>query len=143
MILNQMTRGKHEKQLQENVVLTAAIALVLGLALSANAATASFTAKLPKNQGDTEVSTVARSTSASKNFCVKINSISNGFTHVRAWVEGTAGKNFSNPLEQISIGTAYINYTTVPAAGKNMILNLDNPVKSTTTPTVKGSWSPR
>lgn len=125
-----------------------AVAAVMTMSLTAFAASTvawdDFSATLPKNQGDTEVSTVARSNSASteKNFTVNITSMPSGYTAVRAWTEKPAGANYSNPYKQIGSGESDVSYSTTPAQGKNVVLNLDNPVKTTKTPTVKGKWTP-
>lgn len=133
------------------VAATATLAVsMLFFATSAFAATAKFTGKLPANQGDTEVSTVARSndTSAVKYFSIKITSIGTGYTHVRAWTEknGDWGTkpNLSDPYNQVKADNIYhtVDYTTVPNKGDNVILNLDNPVNTSSQVDVAGEWSP-
>ncbi|CAM3124152.1 DUF2712 domain-containing protein [Paenibacillus sediminis] len=124
-------------------------ASVLFAATSAFAATATFSGSLPANQGDTEISTVARANedTAVKYFSIKITSLGSG-TYVRAWTEKSGGiganPNLSDPYNQVAFDSAYhtINYSTVPTKGTNVILNLDNPVVTSSTVSVSGAWSP-
>lgn len=125
---------------------TMAVAAVMTMSLTAFAAVSwdSFSAKLPKNQGDTEVSTVARSNSSSSTnyFTIDITTMPSGYTAVRAWTEGKYGGNYSNPYNQVDGAETNVKYSKTPEKGKNITLNLDNPVKTTNTPTVKGKWTP-
>lgn len=116
--------------------------LVMGVTSIANAAWYSFNVKLPVNQGDVELPYIARASTSVNYFTIKVDSISDGLTDVRAWVESKVGANLSSNTKQVSVGTTNVRYTYVPTAGQNVKLNLDNPVKLTITPTVKGSWTP-
>lgn len=120
------------------------IFLIAAMSVTSIAAWASFTATLPKNSLNTEVSTVAKSGNGTKYFTIDIYSISDEFTSVRAWAEnGFWGGNYSSSLTQIGVGTGQkINYSHVPDDGAHVTLNLDNPVRVEKTPTVKGRWNP-
>lgn len=121
---------------------TLGCALAFGLSITAFAASANFSATLPANQGDTEVSTVRKATDA-KNFTITIDSIGTGTDEVCAWTEGDiTGSNYSNPYNQVGIGTEDLPYTKQPKIGENVVLNLDNPVNIPTSVDVSGSWTP-
>lgn len=101
--------------------------------------------QLPWLSGDAETGLVARvnTDSTVKYFSVDISSISGGYTAVRVWTENQFGFNFSDPTSNsISIGLKNINYSIVPKKGDLVKLNLDNPVMTSATPTVKGRWTP-
>lgn len=127
-------------------VALATVALCALFATSAFAATAKFSGTLPSKQGDTEISTVARANDADevKYFSVKITSIDTGYSAVRAFTEKGNGDNLSDPYTEVAANGKYatINYTTVPSSGTNVVLNLDNPVYTTSTVSVSGEWSP-
>ena len=104
-----------------------------------------FSKVLPGYNGDVETSCITRANTSStkKYFTVKINSISNGFTAVRVWTENQYGWNFSSPsANTIGVGTSNLDYSTTPSRGDFVKLNLDNPVYTNSTPTVKGKWTP-
>lgn len=125
------------------IILGSTLAMTLSVTAFAASAWDSFDSKLPENQGDTEVSTVARATSDVDHFSVNITSLSNGYTVLRAWTEGSHGGNYSDPYVQISVGsTQDVKYTKIPNCGTNITLNLDNPVSTTITPSVTGTWTP-
>lgn len=73
------------------VVLGVVLVMALSVTAFASSAWDSFSTKLPANQGDTEVSTVARASDSVDHFNIQINSLSNGYTAVRAWAEGSWG----------------------------------------------------
>lgn len=75
------------------VSITLSCALILGLSITAFAASGNFTATLPAHQGDTEVSTIRKETEA-KTFSITVDSIGSGTDKVCVWTEGT-------PLEAI------------------------------------------
>ena len=128
--------------------IVAAIAIVMCTSISVLAASAwdDINDTLPSNQGDTEVSTVGRADPVNDHFNVIIDSITDGYTAVRAWTEKPIGGNYSNPYFQIDVNDPgymwNVYYSTLPALGANVVLNLDNPVSTTVTPTVKGKWTP-
>jgi len=113
-------------------------------ATSAFAATAQFTGSLPANQGDTEVSTVARANASDvlKIFYINIKKLDTGYSAVRAWTEGSWGGNYSNPYNEAYLGQYWLDYTTTPSEGANVTLNLDNPIYTSSTVAVEGEWSP-
>lgn len=129
-----------------------ATALMMSITVTAFAAVsnqqspwANFNVTLPAHSWDAETGLVARVNSAStmKYFTVEIYGISGGYTAVRVWTENQFGFNFSNPLaNSVGIGRRNINYATVPQAGDVVKLNLDNPVDTSATPTVRGRWTP-
>ena len=123
------------------------VVLVMALSVTAFASSAwdSFSTKLPANQGDTEVSTVARASDSVDHFNIQINSLSNGYTAVRAWAEGSWGGNYSDPYWELGVGSnwnVYYYSNNIPSRGTNITLNLDNPVSTTITPSVSGKWTP-
>ncbi len=129
------------------IIVSLVLVVIMSLSFTVFAAVAwdNFNAVLPKNQGATEVSTVARSNSSTsyKHFTVKIKSISSGYTSVCVWAKKPGGTNYSKSSQQVGINvTPNVGYDEVPAAGKNVILNLKNPVKTTATPRVSGTWTP-
>lgn len=97
---------------------------------------------LPAHQGDCRTDPVARSGSDSDHYCVGIDSISDGFTSVGAWAENWIGTNYSNPYWILDEQGWDVPYTTKPSEGTNVYLSLDNPVSTTITPRVTGTWSP-
>lgn len=115
---------------------------------SAFAATANFSGNLPANQGDTEISTVARANAANvvTYFSVKVTSIATGYTAVRAFTETPGGTNLSDPYREMAANSAWHTESyyasDVPDPGDNVILNLDNPVITSSTVAVAGQWSP-
>lgn len=115
-------------------------------ATSAFAATAQFSGNLPADQGDTEISTVARANASNvvQYFSVKITSIGAGYSAVRAWTEKPIGTNLSDPFTEVAADGAWHtpSYTTTPSPGDNVVLNLDNPVYTGDTVPVAGEWSP-
>ena len=129
------------------LAISMAIMVVMTMSITAFAATVateSFSVKLYEKQKDREVSTIARSNHSDTvtYATVTIDSIANDYTAVRAWMEKPAGANYSNPYTQIGIKKNKVNYSKVPDKGDNVVLNLDNPVYTTKTPLVKGSWTP-
>lgn len=125
---------------------TLVIVLVLVAVLSTSAmavyAWGDIDVNLPANQNDTRIGPVARSDSDSDIFCVGIDSISDGFTTVRAWAETWTGANLSSPYWIIDAQGWLIPYSTKPSMGTNVYLKLDNPVYTASTPHVLGTWSP-
>lgn len=138
-----------KKRVKVAAIATLAVSMLFA-ATSAFAATGKFSGKLPANQGDTEISTVARANAATtvQYFSIKITSIGTGYTHVRAWTEKNGGlgtnPNLSDPYNQVKADNTYysVNYTTTPNKGDNVILNLDNPVNTSSQVDVSGEWSP-
>lgn len=126
------------------VTLGTALIMMMSVTVFASSLLAwdSFEDVLPPNQGDTEVSTVAYAANKN-NFNIIITSLSGGYTAVRAWTESSFGSNYSNPYWEMSVGGNWtVPYSSIPSLGANVTLNLDNPVSTTTTPTVKGKWTP-
>lgn len=127
------------------VVLGVVLVMALSVTAFASSAWDSFSTKLPANQGDTEVSTVARDSDSVDHFNIQINSLSNGYTAVRAWAEGSWGGNYSDPYWELGVGSnwnVYYYSNNIPSKGTNITLNLDNPVSTTITPSVSGKWTP-
>lgn len=128
--------------------LTLLIVSLFLITANAFAASHSFSAILPAYQGDVEVSTVARSNSSNsvKYFSIKLTSIDQGYTHVRAWTEKTLGANLSDPYNQVRADNSWwtVNYYAdkEPSKGDNVTLNLDNPVYTSATVNVAGEWTP-
>ncbi|MEC0229093.1 hypothetical protein [Paenibacillus alba] len=124
----------------------ATLALSMLFATSAFAATAPFSGNLPANQGDTEISTVARANNADvvEYFSIKVTSLGTGYTAVRAWTEGSAGGNYSSPYTEVQANSNWAtpSYTSTPSKGTNITLNLDNPVYTSSSVAVAGEWSP-
>ena len=111
--------------MKKRVCMLLLFAFVLCTAMTAYAASTEFSAVLPKNQGDTEVSTV-RKGSDYNFFTIGITSISNNMTKVCAWTEGEVGNNLSSPYRQIANGeTLPVFYDVTPGIGTNVVLNLD------------------
>jgi len=126
-------------------VLVVASAMMMIMATTAYAATATFSGILPAYQGDTEVSTVARAhdSTSYKYFTITITSLGTGYDSVRAWTENTLGGNLSDPFKQVSKNVqTNVYYTTVPSMGTNVVLNLDNPVYTSESVSVGGTWTP-
>lgn len=129
-------------------IATLAVSMVAATSAFAASAWDSFNATLPAKQGDTEVSTVARANTSDiyGYFTIKITSIDPGYTAVRAWAENTLGANYSDPYNQVAAdGTnrAVFYYDgKTPSKGTNVVLNLDNPVYTSTTVDVSGTWTP-
>ena len=92
------------------VVLGVVLVMALSVTAFASSAWDSFSTKLPANQGDTEVSTVARASDSVDHFNIQINSLSNGYTAVRAWAEGSWGGNYSDPYWELGVGM----FITIP-----------------------------
>ena len=127
------------------VVLGVVLVMALSVTAFASSAWDSFSTKLHANQGDTEVSTVARASDSVDHFNIQINSLSNGYTAVRAWAEGSWGGNYSDPYWELGVGSnwnVYYYSNNIPSKGTNITLNLDNPVSTTITPSVSGKWTP-
>lgn len=130
----------------------AATVLLMSITVTAFAAVsqqesawADFNVNLPANSGDIETRLVARVNTAStmKYFTINISSIGAGCTAVRVWTENQFGYNFSSSVgNSIGTGQRNINYSEVPQQGDVVKLNLDNPVNTSATPAVKGSWTP-
>lgn len=119
------------------------MALTMCISLSVFAASTSFSAKLPANQGDTEVSTVRKESSTTDYFTITVNSIGTGTDKVCAWTEGdSTGFNYSSPYNQVGKETKNIKYSHIPDKGENVVLNLDNLVSLSYTVSVSGSWDP-
>lgn len=118
------------------VVLGVVLVMALSVTAFASSAWDSFSTKLPANQGDTEVSTVARASDSVDHFNIQINSLSNGYTAVRAWAEGSWGGNYSDPYWELGVGSnwnVYYYSNNIPSKGTNITLNLDNPVMAKNT----------
>ena len=127
----------------KNLVALSVVTFILLLGSSVYAATANFSGTLPANQGDTEVSTVAKANNVDQFFSIKVSSLGGNGSAVRAWTESSVGANYSSPYNQANKGvTTWIYYSSVPGKGKNVTLNLDNPVYTSSTVSVSGSWSP-
>lgn len=120
------------------------ICLIAAMSVTSIAAWDSFTATLPKNSLNTEVSTSAKSGNGTEYFTIDINSISGGYKSVRVWTENwITGANYSSSLTQIGVGKGQIiDYSTVPSDGVQVVLNMDNPVRTENKPTVSGRWNP-
>ena len=127
----------------KNLVALSVVTFILLLGSSVYAATANFSGTLPANQGDTEVSTVAKANNVDQFFSIKVSSLGGIVSAVRAWTEYSVGADYSIPYNQANKGvTTWIYYSSVPGKGKNVTLNLDNPVYTSSTVSVSGSWSP-
>lgn len=52
--------------------------------------------------------------------------------------------NLSDPYNQVRANNNYqtVSYSSTPNTGTNVILNLDNPVQSSSTVSVSGEWTP-
>lgn len=127
-------------------ILGLGLALVLCLSLSVPALAAysyGFSATLPANQGDTEVSKVSRGTD-SEYWHIRIDSATQNVKKVHAWTEGGLGDNYSSPSKTVSVGSGYaMKYDrVVPNEGQNVVLNLDNPNSVSYTVDLEGSWDP-
>lgn len=125
--------------------LVVASAILMLMVITAYAATANFSGTLPANQGDTEISTVARlnDTTTMKYFSITITSLQSGYSSVRAWTEGIYGNNFSDPYIEAKLNIKKdIFYSAVPTKGHNVVLNLDNPVYTSNQVSVAGNWTP-
>lgn len=118
------------------------VMLVLGMSTAVFAATTNFSTTLPQYQQDREVSTVRRGTE-SDSFKIHISSINGGTDKVCVWTEKPGGGNYSNPYEQVGVQAKYIKYSSLPKVGDNVVLNMDNPVYTSTLVTVSGSWDPQ
>ncbi|MFD2408683.1 hypothetical protein [Paenibacillus rhizoplanae] len=116
------------------------------------AVTASFSGSLPANQGDTEISTLVKS-SDMPGFNIIISSLGSGSgNYVRAWAEKDGfwtNPNLSSPYNNIlydsssNNGWVGVSYDIeVPATGTKVTLNLDNPVNISSSVTVSGQWTP-
>lgn len=132
----------------------AKISFILVLALmvttiSAFAATRSvyrFDTTLPANQGDEELEPVARDSDGSR-FLIGFSDIDEGYTTVRAWAESEhLHVNKSDPYQSFPAdGNSYYgNYYSddIPGRGVNLILNMDNPVKTSKAVHLAGFWDP-
>ncbi len=132
----------------------AKISFILVLALmvttiSAFAATRSvfrFDTTLPANQGDEELEPVARD-SDGPSFLIGFSDIDEGYTAVRAWAESEhLHINKSDPYQSFPAdGNSYYGdyYSDdIPGRGVNLILNMDNPVKTSKAVHVAGFWNP-
>lgn len=120
------------------------VVLVFSITTVALGAEQRFSANLPRNQGDIEVSTVRKATSEDT-FMINMYSIGTGITTVCVWTEKDAliKRNYSSPYFQVGVGRTDGDYDILqPAVGDNVILNLDNPVVMSTTVSVSGIWSP-
>lgn len=123
------------------------VALIMAMSITAfataNADQTDFAVNLPIFSNNKEVGKIAKADNSTDHFTISISSISMEFTKVRAWTEKPVGTNYSDPYEQIGVGdNQEMDYTTTPKKGDQVVLNLDNPVYSTSSPTVIGSWTP-
>ncbi len=119
--------------------------LAMCMSISVFAATTKFSGELPKQQGDTEISTVRRAGSTQKYFTIHVVNLDNVTNAVCAWTEGdSTGLNYSNPYVQVQKGrTTNVKYDKhVPDIGENVVLNLDNPVYLDYAVSVSGNWTP-
>ena len=121
---------KHEQKLGA-IALSTVFLMATGITAFAAAAWEPFSANLPANRGDKEVSKAARASSNVSHFSIMINLISDGYTAVRVW-------GVTSPYEW---AVPYYD-NSVPAMGTNVTLNLDNPVYTSASPTVSGKWTP-
>lgn len=120
------------------------VGFTLLLGTTVFAASANFSGNLPPNQGDTQVSTVARASSDVKHFTISITKLGSG-NAIRAWTEGGLGDNYSDPYNQVPFSGTYnvLYYTNkIPGKGQNTTLNLDNPINTSASVPVGGNWSP-
>lgn len=126
------------------IVLSATVLMYGSTSALAASAWGNFSVSLPKSQGDTEVDRIARADGSNAYFAINIKSVSGGYNAVRAWTENTVGSNYSNPYNTYRVSTTSTNtrYDVLPSKGANVVLNLDNPVSTTNTPTVEGKWTP-
>lgn len=127
---------------QKLLLLLLACVIVASLSITAFAAWGPISVTLPISSKDEELPDIKRASSDVTYFTVEIESISDGFTHVRAWTENLLGVNLSSPSNEVGVGEEKVFYFDVPAINTRVKLNLDNPVSSTQTPFVKGSWTP-
>lgn len=125
------------------VVSTLAIALAIGAYAQSDTY---FSGSLPANQGDTEISEVARASSNVNHFNIYLSYLGSGTTNVRAWGEVGSGTNVSNPYYQIPYDkqtwNVYYYKDQIPQLGTNVMLNLDNPVNMSSSVSVSGKWRP-
>ena len=120
------------------------ICLIAAMSVTAVADWDSFTVKLPIASLNKEVSTLTKSSAGTNYFTIDIYSISDGYNVVRGWTEdSTWGINYSSELIYIRVDTGQnVKYDKLPDNEAKVVLNLDNPVKTTKTPTVTGGWTP-
>lgn len=139
-----MYKSKKQNSIS-GLVIGTALTMALAIGVYAQSDT-SFSGSLPANQGDTEISEVARASSDINHFNIYLSSLGSGTTNVRAWGEVGSGTNVSNPYWQIPFDNQTWNVPyyseSIPALGTNVMLNLDNPVNMTTSVSVSGKWRP-
>lgn len=126
-------------------LLASALTIATLFATSAFAASASFNGTLPANQGDTQISTVSRANNQNvvKYFSITVYGMASGYSAVRAWAESSLGVNSSSPYNQVPLGVSKtVSYDYVPLKGSKVVLNLDNPVSTSSKVEVAGTWSP-
>lgn len=132
---------RNKKRLSTAIIVGCLSAMCLST--TALGATKSFTAHLPKNRADIEVSTISKA-KTTEYFTLTIKSIAEGTDKVCAWTEGDSlGINYSSPYVQVGIESRNIDYNLKqPKKGEAVVLNLDNPVSLSYTVKVTGSWTP-
>ena len=117
--------------------------LMSTMTITAFAVNASFSGSLPAKHGDTEVSTASRASSDVSYFSIAITELGGNGDSARAWTEKTNGVNLSSPYNEATCGVSEnISYSSIPGKGTLVVLNLDNPVYTTDTVPVSGSWNP-
>lgn len=137
------------KRNRKYICLVFTMFFVMSMVMTAYAATADvayddFAVTLPSYSGDTEVSTVAKSSSLS--YFIIIPETESQATQVRAWAESdTWGTNYSDPYKVVTLNKStnvYYYASTYPVKGEYVVLNLDNPVYTTEMPYITGEWTP-
>ena len=131
-------------------VIVFSVVLIISMSISAFATAVvwdSINVNLPKYSMNTEFREVDKSDQTIGYFTIKIDSISGGYTAIRAWTEKPLGGNYSDSSKIVSVSSngslqENVNYTQIPSNGAGVILNLDNPIYTTTQPKVMGSWTP-
>lgn len=131
--------------MKKRKTLVAALILVFALSIPTFAATANFSATIPAKQGDTEVSTVARAGGIQENqfFDITLQTLTAGYSSLRAWAEVGTGTNVSSPYQEALVKhTTRMKYTRSVLPRVNVTLNLDNPVYTTSKLHATGQWTP-
>lgn len=140
------------KRTKKVLLVMTCFVMAFALAFSAYAVSSweDFSASLPSNQGDTEVSTIALSDPSVGHMNVILYTMTNGYDSVRAWGEKSSfgHPNVSDPYDVINLQYQGINWNIYYYSsanigqGDNIILNLDNPINTEFRPIVTGKWTP-
>lgn len=140
------------KRTKKVLLVMTCFVMAFALAVSAYAVRSweDFSASLPSNQGDTEVSTIAVSDPSVGHMEVTLYTMTNGYDSVRAWGEKSSfgHPNVSDPYDVISLQYQGINWNIYYYSsadieqGDNIVLNLDNPIYTEFRPIVTGRWTP-